>query len=219
MKLQYPHTGRTSCIFAARADRVTRRRIAVPSHGSNFMHLVEYPRPPASDAHIAVPSHGSNFMHPPPSLSRRPARSIAVPSHGSNFMHPEYDASSSRRKDYCSTLTRVELHASPGRSLRHLLAGLLQYPHTGRTSCIGPAVPGDANPVRIAVPSHGSNFMHPERRHRSVRPPTYCSTLTRVELHASWNKTEQRMYPIRLQYPHTGRTSCIRTGRPIATAA
>ncbi len=137
---------------------------------------------------------------------------------------------------YCSTLTRVELHASPhdtraksplpriavpshGSNFMHhttqdgtlLSLKLLQYPHTGRTSCIQHArLRRRAVQFVIAVPSHGSNFMHPGRRCVGNSASGHCSTLTRVELHASYRSGDRSPTARRLQYPHTGRTSCIR---------
>ncbi len=187
--LQYPHTGRTSCIanrdsgtlrrrwncstltrvelHASAGDApasehcphhcstltrvelhascsigslsVSQRYIAVPSHGSNFMHpfplftllkklyILQYPHTGRTSCiaggeecgglcgHIAVPSHGSNFMHPTHGLRRPGGHGIAVPSHGSNFMHPFYHSLYRLAKRNCSTLTRVELHASHAR--------------------------------------------------------------------------------------------------------
>ncbi len=87
--LQYPHTGRTSCIVRGASRNAKKRSIAVPSHGSNFMHLIGHHDGAQVEVRIAVPSHGSNFMH--------------------------------REQGF-----------------RHAQAALeLQYPHTGRTSCIG----------------------------------------------------------------------------------
>ncbi len=145
-QLQYPHTGRTSCIRLLPRHRQRRQCIAVPSHGSNFMHLPDIHERRAAEGGIAVPSHGSNFMHL--NRSRRCLRrgfQIAVPSHGSNFMHREYPPDQSHQTQYCSTLTRVELHASAGSTGQHAGAG------------------------KIAVPSHGSNFMHPKGEYPPCR--------------------------------------------------
>src|SRR5579871_5352395 len=95
---------------------------------------------------------------------------IAVPSHGSNFMH------------------------LPAASVNGRIRIILQYPHTGRTSCIWTAWP-----TRCLT---GWN----------------CSTLTRVELHASHPRPQWRATPVLLQYPHTGRTSCIDLAQPIVYA-
>ncbi len=89
------------------------RQIAVPSHGSNFMHLS---LPIGSDSiihDIAVPSHGSNFMHPP-GLLRWPARlrALQYPHTGRTSCIPRTSSSVKAGPSYCSTLTRVELHAS-----------------------------------------------------------------------------------------------------------
>ena len=112
-------------------------------------------------------------------------RRIAVPSHGSNFMHRLQIAHHQGRSQHCSTLTRVELHASLTPASFAASVCLLQYPHTGRTSCIVARSARRQVANRIAVPSHGSNFMHPHRYPRRRVAATNCSTLTRVELHAS----------------------------------
>ncbi len=186
MALQYPHTGRTSCIHSIILCIGLPSGIAVPSHGSNFMHLTRGGDSGATGRVIAVPSHGSNFMHHIEKLVRRAICSycstltrvelhastrtvhprssstcIAVPSHGSNFMHPSPPLCRRRCRRNCSTLTRVELHASGYYRVTDKDGNVLQYPHTGRTSCISPTS------MNVAL------------------------------LKAA------------LQYPHTGRTSCI----------
>ncbi len=109
--------------------------IAVPSHGSNFMHL-SFPSSSSKTISIAVPSHGSNFMH---LILMLPAnwRSLIL-------QYPHTGRTSCINQD-------CPQYAAPD---------LLQYPHTGRTSCIFLTSGGALTKDAIAVPSHGSNFMH-----------------------------------------------------------
>src|SRR5579864_5372166 len=64
---------------------------------------------------------------------------------------------------------------------------------------------------QIAVPSIGSNLMHRSWHPRCRSLPRNCSTLNRVEPHASCGCKVAARPPLSLQYPESGRTSCIRT--------
>ncbi len=114
-----------------------------------------------------------------------PVLQIAVPSHGSNFMHPPTRSSTGNAERNCSTLTRVELHASLWVLCRAHPGPTLQYPHTGRTSCI---LLGRAALHHQVV---DCSTLTRVELHASTFPPAIsctignCSTLTRVELHAS----------------------------------
>src|SRR6266849_220631 len=110
-----------------------------------------------------------------------------------------------RKFETCSTLRRVEPHATALVALWHPKGAPLQYPQTGRTSCnllAGTlsrlvtvlAVPSDgsnlmqqswpssrqSNQNRRAVPSDGSNLMQQAGHARGKAIRTACSTLRRV---------------------------------------
>src|SRR5579864_4941466 len=79
-----------------------------------------------------------------------------------------------------------------GQSGQITVFGKLQYPQSGRTSCIAPGTHAAARFPGIAVPSIGSNLMH----HVGVKSlrdlPCHCSTLNRVEPHASAPTSSRR---------------------------
>ncbi len=84
----------------------------------------------------------------------------------------------------CSTLRRVEPHATSRNPALLSSSSALQYPQTGRTSC---------NFSRASFSATGSKS---------------CSTLRRVEPLATTHSSSLKLNRINLQYPQTGRTSC-----------
>ncbi len=162
-----------------------RSAIAVPSIGSNLMHRRCFPPSSARSSNCST----LNRVEPHASLSSFDQaarnRAIAVPSIGSNLMHRNWQPPTRHSSTYCSTLNRVEPHAS----LTHLALShgcwTLQYPQSGRTSCIAKVPRGLMILQSIAVPSIGSNLMH------------------QAEVQ------KQPMVSVVLQYPQSGRTSCI----------
>src|SRR5713101_2419921 len=134
--LQYPLTGPTSCNDRIEAANECRTDFAVPSDGSNLrqpicLFLQQYHQP------LAVPSDGSNLMQrliaTIDKLQRKrlqypltgrtscnqtygsaftPASALAVPSDGSNLMQLVVGICLIRRCSTCSTLRRVEPHAT-----------------------------------------------------------------------------------------------------------
>src|SRR5713226_8096079 len=87
---------------------------------------------------------------------------LAVPSHGSNLMQPHF------------------------RGIHEAARASLQYPLTGRTSC-NPWSASSMYPTAgsLAVPSHGSNLMQRIVLHHRIACYLSCSTLSRVEPHAT----------------------------------
>src|SRR5216684_2525618 len=68
----------------------------------------------------------------------------------------------------CSTLLRVEPHATPGAHRQCTQPqDRLQYPLTGRTSCNASCYTIASRATCLAVPSHGSNLMQPLARSSS----------------------------------------------------
>ncbi len=207
--LQYPQSGRTSCIQQQSISAIPTYRIAVPSIGSNLMHH-DLRRGQESGAGIAVPSIGSNLMHPfsvsPSSLSSSDCSTLnrvephaSPPRPGSPGLRLKLQYPQSGRTScifrffairleaflYCSTLNRVEPHASLMRRINSVVKFILQYPQSGRTSCIKVL-------LRAKMPMKWN-----------------CSTLNRVEPHASEVQQVQAFFVLLLQYPQSGRTSCI----------
>src|SRR5713226_579671 len=70
------------------------------------------------------------------------------------------------------------------RGLCEVLA-ILQYPLTGRTSCNLKVYPPAYFTLPLAVPSHGSNLIQQRAQPRSQSASRPCSTLSRVEPHAT----------------------------------
>src|SRR5216684_3712322 len=64
-------------------------------------------------------------------------------------------------------------------------AYVLQYPQTGRTSCNGSPTTSEMTSTPLAVPSDGSNLMQPMWETAIHRAFLSCSTLRRVEPHAT----------------------------------
>ncbi len=209
--LQYPHTGRTSCIGRADLADVLPLGIAVPSHGSNFMHRTVLNMLYRHELELQYPHTGRTSCIRRVGPVRFGRRRIAVPSHGSNFMHPSALTEWSKAPfvlQYPHTGRTSCIHLSTARMTKH--DKTLQYPHTGRTSCIVEDYPQDGCSGGIAVPSHGSNFMHltffarlPLEQRIAV--PSHGSNFMHLP-----SLPVRRCIDSLLQYPHTGRTSCIR---------
>src|SRR5216683_3164036 len=110
--LQYPQTGRTSCNLLDMPVCRSSQILAVPSDGSNLMQLIT-----CSSAtfiiELAVPSDGSNLMqqqHQGCGVWNRVR--LAVPSDGSNLMQRLTNHFGDDEHSTCSTLRRVEPHAT-----------------------------------------------------------------------------------------------------------
>ncbi len=161
--LQYPQTGRTSC---------NTKNDEQPNHAAHK---------------LAVPSDGSNLMQRPVCDSKDKSGDLAVPSDGSNLMQRGYRSRGRRQACTCSTLRRVEPHATwtaadtawfvtnlqypqTGRTSCNFACNVrkrydpdLQYPQTGRTSCNRTGDHAHKHTTALAVPSDGSNLMQPYR--------------------------------------------------------
>ncbi len=136
LELQYPHTGRTSCISSASTVARNSWIIAVPSHGSNFMHHEEIVR-------------RTHYTQDCSTLTR-------VELHASTWR-----SRSCMRMNNCSTLTRVELHASDKRRRKRAGDAIAVPSHGSNFMHLAHRAHLQFLDRRIAVPSHGSNFMHP----------------------------------------------------------
>src|SRR5713226_1111893 len=84
----------------------------------------------------------------------------------------------------------------------------LQYPQTGRTSGNSRRSTSMTLSYVLAVPSDGSNLRQLTTTAWYHIACTSCSTLRRVEPHATGSVQPQTYTIEHLQYPQTGRTSC-----------
>ncbi len=142
------------------------------------------PRGPIVSIALQYPQTGRTSGNSRRSTSMTLSYVLAVPSDGSNLRQLTTTAWYHIACTSCSTLRRVEPHATSCYSPTIRLLSVLQYPQTGRTSC---------NP-RSA-------------RYQRSKGRT-CSTLRRVEPHATGSVQPQTYTIEHLQYPQTGRTSC-----------
>ena len=109
----------------------------------------------------------------------------------------------------CSTLRRVEPHATLLTAPEFAIVPVLQYPQTGRTSCNRRKLLPGASMPHLAVPSDGSNLMQHQGNTLIsgntfvLQYPQTGRTSCNVKCHLDY------LYWIgNLQYPQTGRTSC-----------
>src|SRR6266446_4335110 len=109
---------------------------------------------------------------------------LAVPSDGSNLMQ------------HIATTYRYLDHA------------ILQYPQTGRTSCNSAAAAVSAPSLCLQYPQTGRTSCNRWKAGEAPLEENPCSTLRRVEPHATEEKRRWMSTALSLQYPQTGRTSC-----------
>src|SRR5216683_2405092 len=159
--LQYPQTGRTSCNLLDMPVCRSSQILAVPSDGSNLMQLIT-----CSSAtfiiELAVPSDGSNLM--------QPTLPLCWMNGSSNLQYPQTGRTS------CNNSIKDAVYGT---------AYVLQYPQTGRTSCNGSPTTSEMTNTPLAVPSDGSNLMQPAQVYNNKPSGLSCSTLRRVEPHAT----------------------------------
>src|SRR6266446_6021000 len=74
-----------------------------------------------------------------------------------------------------------------------------------------PSLPACSLAKQLAVPSDGSNLMQRDEHQRIANAFSACSTLRRVEPHATAVSRFAASRSHALQYPQTGRTSCNQT--------
>src|SRR6266436_551897 len=113
---------------------------------------------------LAVPSDGSNLMqHIATTYRYLDHASLQYPQTGRTSCNRWKAGEAPLEENPCSTLRRVEPHATEEKRRWISTALSLQYPQTGRTSCNWAGLRLRSWSMKLAVPSDGSNLMqhHP----------------------------------------------------------
>src|SRR6266851_1238393 len=109
----------------------------------------------------------------------------------------------------CSTLRRVEPHATHVGDGNTQSFPILQYPQTGRTSCNNTILYFHGHPKTcLQYPQTGRTSCNLAKSSWRRKKRRSCSTLRRVEPHATFLTCPYAVAVKSLQYPQTGRTSC-----------